>query len=166
MLIASAAGAPPPAWLDTLGNIAGVILTLELIVVLLIVCGLIIGMVVGLRWLNIHIIPVLQDNAPKARQVMQLTETNTNRAVNGIAEFYGRRQAVRTGIRVMLFGKQSARRLHEDSLVQAATDLDLMQPEPSSALLTAPAATQDDLQADAPDRRNGHHAPNGGGNAG
>lgn len=163
MVIASGAGAPPPGWLDTLGKIAGVILGFELIVVLLIFLGLIIGLVLGLRWLNMHIVPVLHENAPKARHVMQLTEQNADRVVSGVAEFYGRRQAVRTGIRVLLFGKQSAQRLHEDSLVQAATDLDLM--ETGTATLD-----EDEHGAGAHRRRsprgehsaqNGHDAQNG-----
>lgn len=129
MAIASTGGAPPPAWLDTLGKAAGVILGIELIVVLLIVCGLMVGLVLGLRWLNLHVVPVLHENTPKARHVMDLTQQNTDRVVGGVAEFYGRRQAVRTGLRVLLFGRQSAKRVREESLIQAATDLDLMETE-------------------------------------
>jgi hypothetical protein len=182
MAIASTGGAPPPSWLDTLGKVAGVILGLELVVLLLIMCGLMVGLVLAMRWLNTHVVPVLHENAPKAQHVMSIAEHNTERVVNGVAEFYGRRQAVRTGLRVLFFGRHSARRVHEDSLIQAATDLELMeteasdgasgengatphmghQREPQDGAVTRPRTPRPirgDQQSDGREGRNGYHAP-------
>jgi hypothetical protein len=128
---ASSAGAPPPGWLDTLGKIAGVILGIELLVVLLIVCALMVGLAFALHWVQVHVLPVIQQNAPKVQRAMDLTEKSTDRVVHRVAEFYGRRQAVETGMRVLLFGKKAARRVHDESLIRASGDLQLMETDAS-----------------------------------
>jgi hypothetical protein len=120
------ASASSPAWLHTLAQIASVILVLELLVVLLIICALMAGLALGMRWLHEHVVPLVQENAPRAQQAMVLTRQNTDRVVHGVAEFYGRREAARTGLRVLLFGRQAAEHAHEDAQVQAATDLHLI----------------------------------------
>jgi hypothetical protein len=179
MALASSSGAPPPSWLDTLGKVAGVILGLELVVVLLIVCGLMVGLVLALRWLNMHVVPVLQENAPKAQHVITIAGQSTDRVVNGVAEFYGRRQAVRTGLRVLLFGPQSAKRVYEESQIQVATDLELMdtdvpadadgggsarggahrrEGDPDTPPQT-PQPIRGNRHLDGRDERNGYHAP-------
>jgi len=123
MAIASASS---PAWLHTLAQIASVILVIELLVVLLIICALMAGLALGMRWLHERVVPIVQENAPRAQHAMDLTQQNTDRVVHGVAEFYGRREAVRTGLRVLLFGRRAAERAHEDSQVQVATDLQLI----------------------------------------
>ena len=130
---AGSAGAPPPAWLDTLGKIAGVILGLELLVVVLIICGLMAGFAYAMHWVHQHVVPLAQENAPKILHAMEVTEQNTDRVVHGVAEFYGRRQAFETGLRVLLFGRQSAKRVHDAALIQAASDLQLMETDAASA---------------------------------
>jgi hypothetical protein len=59
---------------------------------------------------------------------MTTTQHGTDRVVQSVAEFYGRRQQVETSIRVLLFGRSAAQRVREDALVQASTDLELMAP--------------------------------------
>jgi hypothetical protein len=123
MAIASASS---PAWLHTLAQIASVLLVIELLVVLVIICALMAGLAFGMRWLHEHVVPLVQENAPRAQQAMALTRQNTDRVVHGVAEFYGRREAARTGLRVLLFGRQAAEQAHGDSQVQAAIGLQLI----------------------------------------
>jgi hypothetical protein len=171
---AGSAGAPPPEWLDTLGKIAGVILGLELLVVVLIICGLMVGLAIAMSWVHQHVVPLARENAPKVLRAMDLTEQNTNRVVRGVAEFYGRRQAVQTGLRVLLFGRQSAKRARDEALIQAASDLQLMEidasatPAPETGLTPRMAAeragppfalrrpAQAGREPDGHDRQNGY----------
>lgn len=129
MAIASASS---PAWLHTLAQIASVILVVELLVVLVIVCALMFGLAFGMHWLREHVLPIVRENAPRAQQALSLTQQNTDRIVRGVAEFYGRREAARTSLRVLLFGRQGAAQVHEDSQVQAAADLHLISGEQAS----------------------------------
>lgn len=54
-----------PAWLDTLGQIAGTILVVELSIALLIVAALAVGIAYGVYWLRRRVIPVLSQNTPR-----------------------------------------------------------------------------------------------------
>lgn len=126
-----------PAWLHTAGQIAGVVLLLELGLVLIIVAALMVGMAFGTRWLHIHVVPVLREYTPKAQQAMAVTRTSTDRAVTGIAEFYGWRQRITTTVRVLLFGPEAAKRVHEEAAIQASSDLQIME---SDAEIARPGA--------------------------
>jgi hypothetical protein len=59
---------------------------------------------------------------------MTVAQRSSERVVNGIAEFYGRRQQLRTSVRVLLFGRAAAQRVHDTELNQVASDLQLMSP--------------------------------------
>ena len=120
-------------WLHTLGQISGVILLLEFGLVLVLLCGLMVLLAVSAWWVRRHVVPVAQEYGPRARDAMAFAETGSDRVVNGIAEFYGRRQAVQTGIRVLLFGKRSASSAEADELVHAAAELQMTSPVESSA---------------------------------
>lgn len=117
-----------PAWLHTAGQAAGTVLLLELFVALFIILVLMVVLAVGVTWVKSKIVPPLREYAPRAEQIMTTTQNGTDRVVHGVAEFYGRRQQIETGIRVLLFGRGAARRVHEDALVQASNDLELMTP--------------------------------------
>jgi hypothetical protein len=116
-----------------LGKVAGVILGLELLIVVLIICGLMVGFAFAMGWVHQHVVPLARENAPKMLHAMELTEQNTDRVVHGVAEFYGRRQAFETSLRVLLFGRQSAKRVHDEALIQAASDLQLMETDAAAA---------------------------------
>lgn len=126
MVFASSAGAPAPDWLDTLGKIAGVLLTLELLLVLIVMLALMAGLAFAARWVHIHVVPVLQENTPKLHKAMAVADTSTERVVKGVAEFYGRRQAMETGLRVFLFGRKQARAVHDSATARAAADIQLI----------------------------------------
>jgi len=125
MAIAKVA-AESPDWLHTLAQIAGVLLLLELGLVLIIVCALMIGMAFGARWLHVHVVPVLREYTPRAQQAMEVTRSSTDRAVTGIAEFYGWRQRVETTLRVLFLGRREATRTYEDAAIRAASQMQMM----------------------------------------
>lgn len=115
-----------PTWLQVAGQIAGTILLLELGLVLLVMLALTAVLAYGMWWVRQQVVPVLNEYAPKALEVMTTAQKGSDRVVNGVAEFYGRRQQFETSLRVLLFGRNAAKRVHDESLVQAAADLDLM----------------------------------------
>jgi hypothetical protein len=117
------ADAQSPGWLHTLGQIAGTILLVELLLVLVIVAALMVGFAVAAVWVHRHVVPVLREYTPRAQQAMSVAQTSSDKVVRGIAEFYGRRQAVETGVRVLLFGKQIVRRAHEDERIHVAEEM-------------------------------------------
>ena len=122
MVIAS----EPPAWLHTLGQIAGTILVIELSIALLIAAALAVGIAYGVYWIRQRVIPIVDQNAPRIIDAMRVAEESSDKVVQGVAEFYGRRQAIQTGLRVLLFGRDAAERVREESAIQAAADLQEM----------------------------------------
>ena len=112
-----------PGWLHTLGQIAGVLLLLELGLALLIVAALMVGLAVGAHWVHVHVVPPLREYAPKAEQAMTAAQRGTERAVQGIAVFFGWRQRIETTVRVLLFGRGAARRVYEEAAIRASSDL-------------------------------------------
>jgi hypothetical protein len=121
-----------PPWLHTLGQISGVILVIELSLALIITCAFMIGLAIGARWLHVHVIPPLREYLPRAQEAMSVTERSSDTVVNGIAEFYGRRQAVQTGLRVLLFGKGDVETFREEQQIYA--DEELLRIEPPATL--------------------------------
>src|SRR5579864_6921488 len=101
------ADALPPAWLRALTDAAAVLLLLELMVLLLIVTALVFALAFGARWLQIHVVPVLNLTVPRAKQAMNIANQGSERVIRGVAEVYGIRKALETGIQIMLRGRQS-----------------------------------------------------------
>ncbi|MGO8948604.1 MAG: hypothetical protein ACLQUY_13275 [Ktedonobacterales bacterium] len=127
-------------WLHTLGEIAGVILVLELSLALIITCAFMVALAIGARWLHEHAIPPLREYLPRAEQAMTITEHGSDSLVHGIAEFYGRRQAVGTGLRVLLFGKNDLENFREEQQVYVDEELQRIEPPQDGAARSAPAA--------------------------
>lgn len=121
-----------PAWLHTLGQIAGVILVIELSVALLIVAALAVGIAYGMYWLRQRVIPVLRQYTPRIINAMTVAEQSSDKVAHGVAEFYSRRQAVQTGLRVLLFGRGAAEHVREESAIHAAADLQAMSADETS----------------------------------
>lgn len=115
-----------PAWLHTLGQIAGTVLVIELSIALLIAAALAVGIAYGVYWIRQRVIPIVDQNAPRIIDAMRVAEESSDKVVQGVAEFYGRRQAIQTGLRVLLFGRDAAERVREESAIQAAADLQEM----------------------------------------
>src|SRR5690242_12018741 len=117
------ADAQSPNWLHTLAQIASTILLAELLIVLLIVAALMIGFAIAAVWTDRQVMPVLREYTPRAQEAMTVAHTSSDKVVRGIAEFYGRRQAVETGVRVLLFGRQAAQRAREDERIHVAEEM-------------------------------------------
>ncbi len=115
-------------WLHTLGQIAGVILVVELSLALIITAALMVGLAYGMHWLHTHVMPLIEEYAPRAQQAMGVAERGSDSLVKGVAEFYGRRQAVETGIRVLLFGRQDAEQVREEQVIYAEEALQRIEP--------------------------------------
>jgi hypothetical protein len=129
-----------PPWLHTLGQISGVILVVELSLALIITCAFMIGLAIGARWLHVHAIPPLREYLPRAQEAMSVTEHGSDSVVNGIAEFYGRRQAVQTGLRVLLFGKGDVETFREEQQIYADEELVRIEPPANLSSLDIPPA--------------------------
>lgn len=152
-----------PGWLHTLGQIAGVLLLLELGLALLIVAVLMVGLAIGAYWVNTHVMPPLQEYAPKTLRAMSVAQRGTERAVQGIAVFFGWRQRIETTARVLLFGRGAARRVYEEAAIQASSDLQQID---SAAELARSLAGREGvrsmpLRAQALAGANGHDGHNG-----
>lgn len=128
MAIAEVAQVTPPPWLQAMGQAAGTVLLLELMSALLVVLALVVVLALAARWLYIHVTPILRQVTPPTQRAMAIAEKSSDKLVAGVAEFYGRRQQIETGIRVLLFGHEAAERLHESAIAQANTDLQAMLP--------------------------------------
>ncbi len=143
-------------WLHTLGQIAGVILVLELTFALIITCAFMVALAFGARWLHMHAIPPLREYLPRAEQAMTVTQHGSDSLVHGIAEFYGRRQAVETGLRVLLFGKNDAESFREEQRIYADEALQRIEPPAGGVPLPGtdvPPGQINGNQQDIPDGR-------------
>src|SRR6185312_3898452 len=98
-----------PLWLQTLGQMAGTLLMLELCFVLLLVCVIVGALAYGSWWLHRNVMPILSQYAPMAQQYMGIAVQGSDRVVGGVAEFQSRWEAFATGARVMVFGTRGAR---------------------------------------------------------
>jgi hypothetical protein len=98
----------PPDWLTTLSAAASVVLLLELIVLLVIVAALMFVLMYGARWLQTHVVPVLNMVVPRANQALRIASVGSERVVRGVAEVHGIRRAVETGVQVLLRGREGA----------------------------------------------------------
>src|SRR5262249_3370843 len=115
-------------WLHTLGEIAGVVLVIELSLALIITCALMIAIAYGAYWLHVNVMPLVQQYLPRAQQAMSATQDGSDSLVKGVAEFYSRRQALQTGLRVFLFGKSDVQRVREEEQIYAEETLQRIEP--------------------------------------
>jgi hypothetical protein len=91
-------------WLHVAGQIAGVVLVLELWLVLLIVCAMMFGLWLGARWVRTHVVPIVDQYGAQARGALSVAVRGGDRIVGGVAEFRGRQEAVRAAIATFLLG--------------------------------------------------------------
>ncbi len=115
-------------WLHVAGQIAGVVLVIELWLVLLIVCGLMVGLWLGVRWVRTHLVPIVDQYGEQARGALSVAVRGGDRIVGGVAEFRGRQEAVRAAIATFLLGPGHG--YHETQQAQAPSLPSL--PSPSS----------------------------------
>ncbi|GEM_PF-1079151 len=121
-----------PEWLHTLGQISGVLLMLELCFALLLVCALAFGIAYAMHWTHSNVTPLLERSSDQARRAMAVVERSSDRVVEGIAEFHGRRQGIEAALRVFFFGPKAAA-----SLLNGRKPLALPAEEPATLLRPA-----------------------------
>lgn len=109
-MVTSSALASEPEWLRTLGDMAGTLLLIELLIALTIVCALIGGLAYAAWWVHRNVIPVVGQYGQQAQQVMDAAERSGERIVEGVATFHGAQMGLLTGLRVFLFGRPQAQR--------------------------------------------------------
>lgn len=97
--------ATSPHWLHVIGQIAGTLLLLELLVALLVVCALMGGLAFAAWWTHRNVLPVVAHYGIQAQQVIGLAERGSEQVVERIASFRGIQKAVATGLRVFFMGK-------------------------------------------------------------
>ena len=96
--------ATEPTWLHVAAQIAGTVLLIELWLVLLIACALMVGLWIGLRWVRLHLTPVVDRYGEQARDALAVAVRGGDRIVAGVAELHGREEAVRAAITTFLLG--------------------------------------------------------------
>jgi hypothetical protein len=104
-------GTSEPAWLHWLnvaGQVAGVILVIELFVVLIVLCALMIGLWYGLRWVRLNVVPIVNQYGEQARGAMAVAVRGGDRIMGGVAEIHGRQQAIKAAVSAFLFGPHTA----------------------------------------------------------
>jgi hypothetical protein len=87
---------------------AASILLLELCVLLLMMVALMGLLLFAARWLQMQVVPLLNRTVPAANQALEVANEGSERVVRGVAEVYGVRRAIETGLRVMLFGHDTS----------------------------------------------------------
>src|SRR5579884_3588501 len=93
-----------PKWLHIAGQIAGTVLLVELWVVLLIVCALMVGLWLAMRWVRLHLVPLVDRYGEQARDALAVAIRGGDRIVQGVAELHGREEAIRAAVATFLLG--------------------------------------------------------------
>ena len=101
--------AAEPGWLRTLGQIAGVTLLVELLIALAVVCALMGGLAYAAWWVHRNVLPVVDTYGERAQEALRRADTAGERIVGQVATFHGAQVGVVTGLRVLLFGRPSAK---------------------------------------------------------
>lgn len=99
-----------PTWLHTLGQMAGTLLLIELVLVLLLVCALMIAVAIAAWWLRSHVVPIVDQYGGEAQRLLGVAQRGTERVAYGVAEFHGRWEGIQTTIRAFIFGRNAAAR--------------------------------------------------------
>lgn len=147
--------------LDTWAQALAVVLLLELLVLLLLVAALMFALAFGARWLQTHVIPVLNATVPRAKQALDLASQGNDRVVRGVAEVHGWRSALETGLKVFFQGREPGS-LTDEEIQAAQTDETLEMDAERQAALRSAAREMPAAGADAHERERwagDRHAP-------
>ncbi len=155
MVIASLL-ATSPHWLHTLGQIAGTLLLVELLLALAIVCALMGGLAYAAWWLHRNVIPVVDHYGQQAQQVMSTAERSGERIVHGVATFHGAQAGVVTGMRAFLFGRHRP----QQEVANLGAEPAPVSPAPQAATAAAPVTrTVDDGATTSATEPESHRGP-------
>jgi len=87
-----------PSPLDGIASAAAIILILEVGIVILLVAVLMVLLAFGINWLYKHTIPPVRTTIPRVKDALNVVDRSTGRVIDLVAEVYGHRQAVESGI--------------------------------------------------------------------
>lgn len=102
--------ATSPAWLHTLGQIAGTFLLIDVVIALALMAALMVGLAFAAWWLHNNVIPVVSHYGEQAQHVMGIAERGGEAIVEKVATFHGARAGVLTGLRAFIFGQSPEQR--------------------------------------------------------
>src|SRR5262249_3227693 len=99
-----------PVWLQTLGQMAGTLLLIELVLVLLVVSALMIAIAYAAWWLRRNVVPVVDQYGGETQRLLAVAERGSDRVARGVAEFHGRWEGLQTTVQSFVFGRRAAQR--------------------------------------------------------
>jgi hypothetical protein len=97
--------------LDTLGDIAGVILVLELTVAVALLAALMIALWFAVRWARFNVTPLLDLYGAQAEDALAIATRSTDQVTRGVVEFHSQSERVKATILGFAFGPTTARNL-------------------------------------------------------
>jgi hypothetical protein len=104
-------GATARQILDTAGEIAGVILVLELTVAVALLAALMVALWFGVRWVRFNLTPLLDLYGAQAEDALAIATRSTDQVTRGVAEFHSQSERAKATILGFLFGPTTARNL-------------------------------------------------------
>jgi hypothetical protein len=104
-------GATARQILDTAGEIAGVILVLELTVAVALLAALMIALWFAVRWVRFNLTPLLDLYGAQAEDALAIATRSTDQVTSGVAEFHSQSERVKATVLGFLFGPTTARNL-------------------------------------------------------
>jgi hypothetical protein len=97
--------------LDTAGQIAGVILVLELTVAVALLAALMVALWFGVRWVRFNVTPLLDLYGAQAEDALAIATRSTDQVTRGVVEFHSQSERVKATILGFILGPTTARNL-------------------------------------------------------
>jgi hypothetical protein len=97
--------------LDTAGQIAGVILVLELTVAVALLAALTVAIWFAVRWVRFNVTPLLDLYGAQAEDALAIGARGADQVTRGVAEFHSQSERVKATILSLVFGTTTARNL-------------------------------------------------------
>ena len=97
--------------LDTAGEIAGVILVLELTVAVASFAALMVAIWFAVRWVRFNVTPLIDLYGAQAEDALAIATRSTDQVTRGVVEFHSQSERVKATVLGFLFGPTTARNL-------------------------------------------------------
>ncbi|HEU5369095.1 MAG TPA: hypothetical protein VFU69_11550 [Ktedonobacterales bacterium] len=93
---------PEPGWLQAVGQAAGVVLIIELLMLILIMAALVLALALGLLYVHNKVVPILTRFAPAIEQRLQATDRGSAKFAERVIDIHARTVAVKEGMRALI----------------------------------------------------------------
>jgi hypothetical protein len=110
-ILAADGGTTARQILDTAGQIAGVILVLELTVAVALFAALMVALWFAVRWVRFNVTPLFDLYGAQAEDALAIATRSTDRVTRGVAEFYSQSERFKAAILGFVVGPTTAREL-------------------------------------------------------